>query len=246
MKLSALESSELTTREFAAQCRDTLIPLPRSMAYFSVLPLEEKENQRLIQDPVGAFPPRIAEIVPKLRLILVPYLQANPKDSDSDSNLRILFERPADGARRFIAFEKRRGEDYLFIAIREEEFYDSHILLYRGLARLVVERDEGLLTPFDALVDAEINAKAHGEIDEAAWRLKNEIAKVGSEAPAWGAYVLQALEDTLTLYLHGLCCDIDLEAGPKQLASKHIRKRLLLLKEHLPPPEGIALFPEEL
>ena len=59
-------------------------------------------------------------------------------------------------------------------------------------------------------------------------------------------YRRQALEDTLALYLHGLCCDIDIEVGPKQLPSKHVRKRLLALKEQLPPPDGVALFPEDL
>jgi len=54
------------------------------------------------------------------------------------------------------------------------------------------------------------------------------------------------LTDTLTLYLHGLCCDIDIEAGPRQLASRPLRKRLVLLREVLPPPKGIALFPEEI
>jgi hypothetical protein len=30
------------------------------------------------------------------------------------------------------------------------------------------------------------------------------------------------------------------------LASRYIRRRLLLLRELLPPPEGFALFPEDL
>jgi hypothetical protein len=59
-------------------------------------------------------------------------------------------------------------------------------------------------------------------------------------------YARESMVDTLTLYLHGLCCDIDVEAGPRQLPSGRIRKRLELLRALLPPPKGVAVFPEEL
>ena len=52
--------------------------------------------------------------------------------------------------------------------------------------------------------------------------------------------------DSLTLFLHGICCDIDVETGPRQLASRHMRKRLELLRGFYPPPKGYAVFPEDL
>ena len=52
--------------------------------------------------------------------------------------------------------------------------------------------------------------------------------------------------DTLTLYLHGLCCDIDVEPGPRQIASRHLRKRLEYMRSQFAPPDGYAVFPEEL
>jgi hypothetical protein len=50
----------------------------------------------------------------------------------------------------------------------------------------------------------------------------------------------------MTLYLHGLCCDIDVETGPRQIASRYLRRRLRLLSDLFPPPEGFAVFPEDL
>ena len=50
----------------------------------------------------------------------------------------------------------------------------------------------------------------------------------------------------MTLYLHGICCDLDVETGPRQLASRHLRKRLELLEREFPPPSGYAVFPEDL
>ena len=49
----------------------------------------------------------------------------------------------------------------------------------------------------------------------------------------------------MTLYLHGICCDIDVETGPRQLPSRYLRKRLQLLRSQYPPPDGYAVFPEE-
>ena len=52
--------------------------------------------------------------------------------------------------------------------------------------------------------------------------------------------------DTLTLYLHGICCDIDVDTGPRQLPSRYLRKRLKLMQTLYPQPNGYAVFPEDL
>jgi hypothetical protein len=50
----------------------------------------------------------------------------------------------------------------------------------------------------------------------------------------------------LTLYLHGACCDIDVETGPRQMPGRYLRRRLELLISLFPPPEGYAVLPEHL
>ncbi len=251
MPSPTLATQNLTTAEFIAKCRDVMIPLDGSMAYFSVLPLDRKDSERLVYDPTSSFPPRLAEVVPKLRLVLVPYLAADPGNAKSSTGFRIAFEPPADGAKRYTASVADRGENYIFLAIRDEELFDAHILLYTCLAQRIVKLlGEGLGTAFYRLLDAELKAKARGEVNEDCWRLKNELLRcrpgTDNHTSVLERYRRQALEDTLALYLHGLCCDIDIEVGPKQLPSKHVRKRLLALKEQLPPPDGVALFPEDL
>ena len=47
----------------------------------------------------------------------------------------------------------------------------------------------------------------------------NEGLDPKRNSKALQVYLRQSMTDTLTLYLHGLCCDIDIEAGPRQLAS---------------------------
>ena len=101
---------------------------------------------------------------------------------------------------------------------------------------------------FTEHVREELRADVHGEVDDKAWQLKQALLRrpsvVAKESKAFQEYVRQAFEDTLTLYLHGICCDIDVEPGPRQMPSRSIRRRLELLLTHFPPPSGYAVLPE--
>jgi hypothetical protein len=84
---------------------------------------------------------------------------------------------------------------------------------------------------------------AEEERDQEGWHLKEALC--AADQPAAGTKLfrsmpLQAYVDTLTLYLHGLCCDIDVEAGPRQLPSRNLRKRLSLLEDAFPPPATLS------
>ena len=71
------------------------------------------------------------------------------------------------------------------------------------------------------------------------------VLMVTHDAALASRYARQSLIDSLTLYLHGICCDIDVETGPRQLPSRHLRRRLELFHEIFPPPDGYVVFPEE-
>jgi hypothetical protein len=86
-------------------------------------------------------------------------------------------------------------------------------------------------------------------VDEKSWHLKQTLLRrpmaARKDGKPFRAYARQSFEDTMTLYLHGICCDIDVETGPRQLPSRHLRKRLEALKTLFPPPAGHAVFPED-
>jgi hypothetical protein len=149
------------------------------------------------------------------------------------------------------ATSESEGQIFLFLAVRFEDLADYHYGFFHALAALVAEHMRGeSRRRFEDLLREELTGQVHGEIDEKSWRLKEKVVQRRIDhhgrSKSLQEYFQQALIDTLTLYLHGLCCDIDIEAGPRQLASRYIRRRLLLLRELLPPPEGFALFPEDL
>ena len=87
-------------------------------------------------------------------------------------------------------------------------------------------------------------------MDEESWREKQGLLRrqsnVRKETKLFRDYAHASFIDTLTLYLHGICCDIDVETGPRQLASRYLRRRLNLLYALYPPPEGYAVLPEHL
>ena len=101
---------------------------------------------------------------------------------------------------------------------------------------------------YTRLLIEELNADAHGEVDEDSWRVKQTLRRTKSPAKNrnFQKYARQSFVDTLTLYLHGICCDIDVEPGPRQIASRYLRKRLQFLQAEYPQPTGYAVFPEEL
>lgn len=244
--------SKISSEEFVAQCRGQMIPLNKWMSYFSVVPLDESDLQRLVYDPVSAMPSKLSKITPRLRMVFVPFLEKTADgNGGKPGNPVIAFRAPAKTKRMLAGHCDSEGETFLFLPIHDEDVADAHDSLYRKLSELIADRGEGGdFEPFHNLLRSEIHDNIHGEIDEPSWRLKNELLRKQKdpcrETKLLTAYRRQALEDTLTLYLHGLCCDLDVASGPKYLASGHIRKRLLLVKDFLPPPGGVALFPEEL
>jgi len=259
--------TKVSVESFAAQCGGQMVPLSNSISYFAALPLKDDELRRLLFDPVAAVPPSVSETIPKLCIVLVPYLEkaggrentdgAEPQNNsgrpknEANPLEMVTYERPGQNRRLLSAVTELDGEIFLFLGVKDEEVADYHYTFYVNIAELMARRsDSPAPQRFFELLRSELKNNTHGEIDEKSWRMKEQLVRrqsdLSRDTKLRQGYFRQALEDTLTLYLHGLCCDIDVDSGPRQLASRHIRRRLELLRELWPPPAGFALFPEEL
>jgi len=241
--------SKVSVGSFARQSNGQMIPLSKSLSYFSVIPLEDTDLQRLVYDPASTIPPRIASFLPKLRIVVVAYLERTGPGDDAETH--VTFRRPPQARRIFSDSVQVGDETFIFLAAKDEDVADYHDTLYQEIAFLLVDSArEEVVERFCELVREELKTAVHGEIDDPSWRLKEKLLSKQTDplrkTKLMRSYCEQALADTLTLYLHGLCCDIDVEAGPRQLPSGRIRKRLELLRSLLPPPKGVAVFPEEL
>jgi hypothetical protein len=233
--------------ELAARFRGEMIPITSRFSYFSTLPVAEEDLRQYLNDPIAAIAPALIAALPPVGIILAPYLEkGNGKGGDA-----VTFERPAEA--RYLACSRRDvdGMAVLALSIKDIEVADYHYQLYSALAGLVAERwSADVQERFFRAIREELSAEVHGEVDEKSWHLKQALQRrqtnVRKETKLFREYARQAFEDTLTLYLHGTCCDIDVETGPRQMPSRYLRRRLELLLSLFPPPEGYAVLPEQL
>jgi hypothetical protein len=241
------ERSKMAVEELAARFRGDMIPLTNKFSYFSTLPVADDDLRQYLNDPIAAVSPAIMAMLPNVGIILAPFLEkGNGTEGDS-----VTFERPHES--RLIGSSRHELADItmLALAIKEIEVADYHYQFYNALAALVADHwDQEVQERFHRAIREELGAEVHGEVDEKSWHLKQSLLRRQSnarkETKLFREYARQAFEDTLTLYLHGTCCDIDVETGPRQMPSRYLRRRLELLISVFPPPEGYAVLPEQL
>jgi hypothetical protein len=246
--------SKLSVTQFAERFRGEMIPLSNTFSYFCAsVPMSEEDLKEYLEEPVAALPPAIAGALPKISILLVPYLErgdnhekrkASPPGADY-----VSIERPPEGRLSPYTQLKLGEETVLAFALKDQEVAEYHYRFYHLLATLMAEHwTDDVETRYVRVLRDELSADVHGEVDEPSWRLKQAMRRSQNvrNGKAFREYARQSFADTLTLYLHGICCDIDVDTGPRQLPSRYLRKRLLLLEELFAPPVGYAVFPDQL
>jgi hypothetical protein len=241
------EQTKSSVEELAARFHSQMIPVTRKFSYFSTLPVAEEDLRQYLNDPIAALSPAIVAALPQVGILLAPYLEkGNGKTGDS-----VTFERPPESRQLGCSRRDLPGLTVLALGIKEIEVADYHYRFYNALAGLLADHwPQEAQDRFYRAIREELSADVHGEVDEKSWHLKQALVRrqtnVRKETKLFREYARQAFEDTLTLYLHGTCCDIDVETGPRQMPSRYLRRRLELLVSLFPPPEGYAVLPEQL
>src|SRR5437588_7834460 len=70
------DHSKLSVRQFAERFRAEMIPLSNTFSYFCAsVPMSEEDLKEYLEEPVAALPPAIASSLPKVSILLVPYLE---------------------------------------------------------------------------------------------------------------------------------------------------------------------------
>jgi hypothetical protein len=241
------DRSKTAVDQLAARLRGEMIPLTAKFSYFSTLPIAEEDLRQYFHDPIAAISPAVSAILPPIGLLLAPYLEKGAgKEKDS-----VIFERPADGRQIMTSRCDLEGLTVLALSAKDVEVADYHYQLYSALAEVVADHwPQEAQDSFYRTLREELSAEIHGEVDEKSWHLKQALLRrqtnVRKETKLFRDYARQSFVDTLTLYLHGACCDIDVETGPRQMPGRYLRRRLELLISLFPPPEGYAVLPEQL
>jgi hypothetical protein len=254
--------SRVSVGQFAERFKGEVIPLSNTFGYFCAsVPMSEEVLKEYLEEPVAALPPSIAAMLPHISILLVPYLERSGERGLAKTKRKtraalekvadfVVTDRPAEGRQSWASQVSFENETVLVFALKEQEVAEYHYRLYRRLAALVAEKwSVEAAARYKALIREELSMTVHGEVDDESWQAKQSLRRrqsnVKRESPLFADYVRQSFVDTLTLYLHGICCDIDVETGPRQLPSRYLRKRLSLLKTLYPAPAGYSVFPED-
>ena len=254
--------ARVSVGQFAERFRGEVIPLSNTFGYFCAsVPMSEEVLKEYLEEPVAALPPAIAAMLPHISILLVPYLERSGERAANRAKRKtraalekvadfVVADRPAEGRQSWASQVSFENETVLVFALKEQDVAEYHYRLYRRLAGIVCEKwSTQVAAGYKAAIREELAAGVHGEVDDESWQAKQALLRRQSdlkrESSLFGDYVRQSFIDTLTLYLHGLCCDIDVETGPRQLPSRYLRKRLNLLKSFYPAPSGYAVFPED-
>jgi hypothetical protein len=249
-----LDLSKLSVTQFAERFRGEMIPLSNTFSYFCAsVPMSEEDLKEYLEEPVASLPPAIAGALPKISILLVPYLERGDghekRKTAPPAADYVSIERPPEGRLSPYTQLKLGDETVLAFALKDQEVAEYHYRFYHLLATLMADHwTDDVETRYIRILRDELSADVHGEVDEPSWRLKQAMRRSQNvrNGKAFREYARQSFADTLTLYLHGICCDIDVDTGPRQLPSRNLRKRLMLLEELFPPPQGYAVFPEQL
>src|SRR5437870_2599897 len=93
--------TKLSVRQFAERFRPEMIPLSNTFSYFASTPLSEEDLKEYLEEPVAALPPSIISALPKISILLVPYLErANGRDNGkarADAAEYISMDKPPEG-----------------------------------------------------------------------------------------------------------------------------------------------------
>ena len=237
--------------EFTVRSREAMTPVSNKFSYFPALPLSPEDIHDYVEEPVASLPPDLIATLPPVCIALVPYLEkSNGRRRGAKPDDLVSFEKPAESKQSSSGETIVEGAATLFFAIKDQPVADYHYHFYRAVAAMSVDHaSDEHLNQFFGLLREELHSRVHGEVDQEGWRLKQSLMRKQTnqrrETKLFREYARQAFIDTLTLYLHGICCDIDVEPGPRQLPGRHLRKRLQLLETLYPPPTGYTIFPEE-
>jgi len=245
--LDKVTLDKVTVEELSRRLHPALVYFDKTFSYYLGYPVAEEDLRQYLEDPIGSLPAEVLTMLPKIGLILVPHMEKGTTRGIAT----VVYEKPAEAKLMLSAAVKTDSFATLFFTIKDEQVSDYHYYFFEEVGALIADRiPEKANNDFQRLLREELSAEVHGEVDERSWHLKQSLLRrpmaARKDSKPFRDYARQSFVDTMTLYLHGICCDIDVETGPRQLPSRYLRKRLEALKALFPPPEGHAVFPEDL
>src|SRR5450755_1580945 len=195
-----VDLSKLSVRQFAERFKSEMIPLSNTFSYFCAsVPLSEEDVKEYLEEPIAALPPAISALLPKVSIMLVPYLERI--DGKEKGTLRrdefVVSEKPPDSRASWATKVRFDKEEVLVFALKDQDVSEYHYRFYHVLATLASDLwSEEAQARYTALLREELIAGVHGEVDEESWHMKQALLRrqtnVKKETKAFRDYARQS------------------------------------------------------
>src|SRR5919199_1056565 len=125
-----------TVDELARRLQPEMLPINTQFGYFPVFPIAEEDLKQYLHDPVSALPPAICELLPRVGIVLAPYLERGT----GKTSTAVVYQKPAEP--RLVLATRVVSGDYatLFFTIQDEQVADYHYFFFDEIAGIVIER----------------------------------------------------------------------------------------------------------
>src|SRR5580698_23629 len=166
-----LDLSKLSVRQFAERFRGDMIPLSTTFSYFCANgPMTEEDLKEYLEEPVAALPPSIIAALPKISILLVPYLERadgreTPKSRNRTGGDFVSVDKPPQDRTSSSTQLKLGEETVLAFALKDQEVAEYHYRFYHRLAEVLGDQwTEAVETRYSQLLREELSADVHGEV----------------------------------------------------------------------------------
>ena len=134
-----LDLSKLSVTQFAERFRGEMIPLSNTFSYFCAsVPMSEEDLKEYLEEPVAALPPAIAGALPKISILLVPYLERGDGQRSARPRRppRITSRSSGRPEGRLSPYTQLKlgDETVLAFALKDQEVAEYHYRFYHLLA----------------------------------------------------------------------------------------------------------------
>src|SRR5271165_6960991 len=107
--------SKVSVGQFAERFRSEMIPLSNTFSYFCAsVPLSEEDLKEYLEEPIAALPPAVAQVLPKISIMLVPYLERVDAKGKTRASEYVCTEKPPEN-RLFWASQVRIDKEEVLL-----------------------------------------------------------------------------------------------------------------------------------
>ena len=108
--------------ELSRRLRSEMTPINKVFSYFLATPVAEEDLRQYLQDPVEALPAALSDLLPKVGIVLAPFLERG----SARTSVAVVDEKPPEPKLVFSTRVETPDFATLFFTIKDEQVSDYH------------------------------------------------------------------------------------------------------------------------